>query len=154
MKCQRLAALVLIGTLAFAPACATVQTNPTQTAQQQTREIVGKVLKAVQQTAIAMRGIQDLEISLHQGGIVTDADHKKIQQAFLIAFQTMDVLVVQTTAATTMPQLRTTLLAVKGCVGNLAAALTTSAPNASKALQTAAESLALAIDVALALIGV
>lgn len=149
--------LLLAFTLAATPlvstGCASFKTDPTQTEQQQTRELAGKILKSLQSAVVAMRALQDLEISFHDSKLVTDTDHKKIQQAFLVAFGAMDVAVVQIGAATTQPQLRTTLGLVKTTVSDLAAVLAVPAPNASKALQTAAATIGLAIDVALALIG-
>lgn len=154
---RRLLWLILAFTIAATPVlssgCASFKPDPTQTEQQQTRELAGKILKSLQSAVVAMRALQDLEISFHQGGLVTDTDHKKIQQAFLIAFGAMDVAVVQIGAATTQPQLRTTLGLVKTTVSDLAAVLAVPAPNASKALQTAAATIGLAVDVALALLG-
>jgi hypothetical protein len=146
-------ALVLSLSVPAFSSCASVKTNPSQTEQQHARDVGVKILSAIKQATIALRAVQDLEISFHDAKTITDADHRRIQQAFLVTFQTLDVAVTQIGAATTTAQLQTTLTTVKTTVASLSQALATSAPAASKALQTAAAGIGLAIDVALSLIG-
>lgn len=151
-----LLALSLCFTLAAVPltsGCATVKTNPGQTEVQKTRAIALKVTNALKQTALALRAVQDLEIDLHSQGIVTDTDHRKIQQAFLTTFTVLDTALVQIGQATSQPQLQTTLELVRGNLTALSDALAVSNPNASKTLKNAAAAVELALEIAMALVG-
>jgi len=151
-----LLSLTLVFTLAAVPltsGCASVKPNPGVSEIQQTRAIGLKVTNALKQTALALRAVQDLEIDLHNQGIVTDADHQKIQKGFLTTFTVLDQALVSVGQATTQPQLRTTLELVKTNLASLSDALVTSNPNASKALKQAAVAVGLALDIAFALVG-
>lgn len=131
--------------------CATVKTNPTLTEQEQARQIGAKIAKGIQNTALVLRQLQDAEIAFHNAPAdrrtITDAEHRKIQGAFLIVFQQLDNSLTRVQRVTSRADLKTTVTETETALKDLADALVVSNPEASKYLKAAAEGVRLVFAV-------
>jgi hypothetical protein len=149
--------LLTLGGAVTLPACATLRPQPGASEVAQTRAAAVKIAAAVQKVGIAAVAVQNTEIAFRRQmldgkPLISDAEHARIQTAFLFLSQQVQLALDTLKTATSRPSLASTMAALDGAADRLAQTFVgLGNPRAAETLQAAVVAIKASLGIAIAL---